>query len=268
MSEKLDGLMQSMEQWTEHAAASLDKPETQEKLREVLEFAGKFWNYSWGNWYLIMAQCRVASLVKGYNGWLDIGRNVKKGEKGIHILAPLIVKDKKTGEKGIRGFRGVCVFDVSQTEGKELPDIVNEKGNSLENLLPKLKAYSEDQGFPVIEKPLGFGHGGYANGTETVVNANNEANGRFCSMVHEIAHNLCHFKTKRKEENKVTKAQMEVEAELTSYLVAKHFGYDSSNAIAYMANWKATGESLRDALKVVARLSKAIIMALEGKSED
>jgi hypothetical protein len=265
MSDKLTGLMESMEQWTEQAAGSLDSPDTQAKVKEVLELAAKFWNYSWNNWYLIMMQKRNASLIKGYNGWLDMGRHVRKGEKAITILAPMLAKDKTSGDKKLIGFRGVSVFDVSQTDGAELPNLSTEKGNDLESLIPKLKGYCEAKGFPVKEVALGFGYGGYADGKETVVNAEHEANGRFCSMVHEIAHNLCHFKTKRKEDGKITKAQMEVEAELTSYLVAKHFNFEAPNAIAYLAAWKATGEALREALKVVARLAKEIILALEEK---
>lgn len=219
MNEKVVSIMDDLEKWTDSAALSLNSTETQAKLKEVLEFASKFWRYSWHNWMLIYMQRKNASLVKGFNGWKEVGRYVKKGEKAIGILAPRIGKrEDSNGEKQsfLAGFIGVSVFDVSQTDGQNI-----------------------------------------------VVNANNEANGRFCSMVHELAHNVCHFKTKRKEEGKVTKCQMEVEAELTSFLVGKHFGYESRDAVAYMANWKATGEALREALKVVSKLTKEIITALE-----
>src|SRR5436190_638308 len=105
---------------------------------------GRFHRYSWGNVLLINSQRPDATRVAGFHTWHDVGRSVKKGEKGIMILAPVLVKQKdqtraarqeaKTAEMfRLAGFRTAYVFDVSQTEGKPLPEFAKTTGDPKEN---------------------------------------------------------------------------------------------------------------------------------------
>src|ERR1700691_3149003 len=95
-----------------------------EALTAYLSTMSRFHNYSFGNVMAIAMQKPDAVRVAGFHTWKDLGRNVKKGEKAIRILAPLVGKDKDAAEgeskSRVYGFRSVCVFDIAQTEGKEL----------------------------------------------------------------------------------------------------------------------------------------------------
>ncbi len=134
---------------------------------EYLSMLSKFHKYSYGNVMLIMMQCPHASMVAGFQTWKkEFDRNVKKGERGIRVLAPCPVRRKlDSGEEKedtvIPYFKAVTVFDISQTEGKELPaQIITELGGSVEdydNLFNRLVEYS---GLPVTFEPLPEGYKG------------------------------------------------------------------------------------------------------------
>src|ERR1039458_1813248 len=98
-----------------------------EEWQRHLDFQSRFHHYSFGNVLLIAAQCHRATRVAGFNAWRKMNRFVRKGEKAIWILAPMVYKnaDAEEGESDrvIRGFKFVPVFDVEQTDGEELPSI-------------------------------------------------------------------------------------------------------------------------------------------------
>lgn len=109
-----------------------------EQMRRYLSAMARFHRYSYGNVLLIFSQMPEATHVAGYRAWKELGRSVKKGEKGIGIIAPFAYKqadeDTSETERTIRGFRVVHVFDVSQTEGDELPELATVEGDPGENL--------------------------------------------------------------------------------------------------------------------------------------
>ena len=253
-----------LESFCNEVAEGIQLPKIQEKVKSFLDFAAKFWHYSWRNQWLIHMQRPNASFCKGYGQWQDLGRYVKAEEKGIRILAPTIVKDKQTKEEKCVGFREVCVFDLSQTEGEEIPNTVKEIGNDLAPLYAKLTAYALAKGIKVEEKDLGEMAGGYATREGVAINSRFEGNSKFTSLVHEIAHYKTHFAENRQD---TPREQKEVEAELASYMVSAHFGFKSENAMAYMAGWKATPKGVKEAFGKVRNVAKELIEALEGQSE-
>jgi len=265
------------EHWTDGLAARIDSEETKAELAKWAAFQAKFHTYSAMNTWLIMLQRPGSTYVRGMRQWnKDFERMVKKGEKAIRILAPLI-GERKTGQmlpngqpetrKGCYGFRDVFVFDVSQTDGKPLPEVlkIDETGDTLKALIPTLEAYCVAQGFPVVyRKPENMPGGahGLANGKETVCMEGLEANGTFKVIVHELAHNLSHFGANRAE---LTRERKEFEAELAAYLVGQYFGMNGNSSVNYLANWKATGTDLRKALGGVAKVAKGVIEAMLAK---
>ena len=111
----------------EEVQAGVAQVQTSEDWKRWLDACAKFWKYSFFNQMLIAIQRPGATWVAGFQRWKELGRFVRKGEHGIRILAPLIMKveDQKTGLKEARivGFRSVCVFDAAQTDGDPLPEI-------------------------------------------------------------------------------------------------------------------------------------------------
>lgn len=265
--------LERFEHWTDGLAARIDSDETKAELAKWAAFQAKFHAYSAMNTWLIGIQFPGATYVRGMKQWNnDFSRKVKKGERAIRILAPML-KDKETGNilangqpekrKFLIGFRDVFVFDVSQTDGKpfEIPLAIDEKGNALAGLIPTLEAYCKARGFPVVyADKLPMGADGLANGKETMVRNGMEANGTFKVIVHELAHNIAHFEQNRRGE--LTREQREFEAELTAYLVGQYFGMNGASSVNYLANWKATGGALRSALSNVSKVAKEIIQAL------
>jgi antirestriction protein ArdC len=108
-----------------------------EALKNYLAVMGRFHRYSWGNTLLIASQRPDATRVAGFHAWHQVGRSVKKGEKGIMILAPMVVKPKETTpdreslDEAVRvaGFRTAYVFDLKQTEGQPLPEFAKATGD-------------------------------------------------------------------------------------------------------------------------------------------
>ena len=105
-----------------------------QQLVKYLDTMSSFHNYSFGNCMMIAKQFPTATQVAGFNAWKKLGRQVTKGQKGICILAPLIGKKDDDEGKKVFGFRAVHVFDISQTEGEDLPDLARTSGNPGEQL--------------------------------------------------------------------------------------------------------------------------------------
>ena len=125
--------------------------------QDALRFKTKFYSYSFNNALLIYLQRPDASLVAGYKRWQALGRQVRKGETGIAILAPIVRRDEsKAGdEKQVVGFRSARVFDVAQTDGEPLPEmpqpvLLTDDGEAVRAALVKAEALAAAKGFPVV----------------------------------------------------------------------------------------------------------------------
>src|SRR5579859_792131 len=175
-----------------------------ERLREYLAVMGRFHRYSWGNVLLIHSQRPDASRVAGFHAWHDLGRWVKKGEKGITIFAPVLVKHKEAAVASqetskpdepfrLAGFRTAYVFDVSQTEGRPLPEFAKTTGDTKE-YGEKLKALVVKQGISVeydasIAPVQGMSSGGRIRLMPGMAPAE-----EFSVLAHELAHEMLHHR--------------------------------------------------------------------------
>ncbi len=213
--------------------------------RQALEFRRRFHHYSFFNSTLILAQKPDATLVAGYRTWQQQGRQVRKGEKGLSILAPILVKDHDDPERKIlTGFRTVKVFDVSQTDGEPIPEPqrpiqLRDTPEDTAKLLGydlALAHYCASRGVRVhwdYQHPEALG---YYNATHQRIGirAGLSTVQAFKTLVHESAHMLLHDRTKEP----IDRAHAELEAETTAFLVCHQLGIDTSSySFAYLAHW-------------------------------
>jgi len=245
-------------------AEALTKGKSQE-LTRYLALLARFHRYSFGNVMMIMAQRPSATHVAGFNTWKQIGRFVKKGEKGIVILAPMLVREKdqepKPGEepKSVLRFRGVYVFDVSQTEGEPLPEPSRVGGDPGRHLARLHQAIAERgiildrSGVPA--GALGASHGGRISVREGLPPAE-----EFSVTVHELAHELLH----RGEDRPPSKTVRETEAEAVAFVVCSAIGLDTGAAASdYIQLYEGKTETLAASLDRIQHVAADILAAIE-----
>lgn len=251
---------------------------TSENYRNYLSTMSKFYNYSFGNCLLIKAQCPQASYVAGFNAWKNnFKRFVKKGEKGLLILAPnpyekKIVEQDEDGEdvetivKGLR-FKATYVFDVSQTDGEPLPTICNSltgDNDMYEKYIAGIKAISP---VPVrFEHINGGAHGYYSHAEKVIaVEERDSQTQQMKTITHELAHSILHNK-ENGEQASTDRRTKEVQAESVAYVVCNHFGIDTSSySFEYVATWSAGKETkeLKASLDIIQKTAKSIIERME-----
>ena len=265
--EKVDGALAELEQ----ALANGDS----ETLKAYLAFLGKFHNYSFGNLILIFMQCPHASHVAGFNGWKKLKRHVKKGETGIRILAPVIykkedgeTKEQESGEEAKKrklvAFKVVSVFDVSQTDGEDLPSIRGYNGDPAENL-QRLEQFATDKNITVVWQRPDSGALGISKGGLIEVDPELESADRFAVLVHEVAHELLHRGERREKTNKTIR---ETEAEAVAFAVCSAVGLEVGNSAAdYIKLWEGNAEQLRESLDFIRVTASEILSALSTHVE-
>lgn len=250
------------------------------KFNEYIEMTKKFWHYSVGNQILIIIQCPNASQVAGFYTWKDVGRTVKAGARAIWILAPQIYKEREktittntdTGEIKeeqielfdggfITGFKSVPVFDISQTEGKEIPQPQDHRThtNNRPELLKKLEQLLNSKNIPLIYKELTENLNGFTDGKTIIINSNISIDDRFQTGIHEYLHYIEHFKPNEK----ITKQQVEVEAEATSYIISRILGMETKS-YNYIALYNPDGKLILKSLERISNAVKRIFTELEG----
>ncbi len=244
-------------------------------LTAYLTAMSHFHNYSFGNILQIARQKPDATRVAGLYAWNQLGRRVKKGEKGIQILAPMIgVKRKKDAEAEqditkqnvpvLVGFRAVYVFDVSQTEGKELPGMDGVKGEVGEHR-DRLVDFITAQGIELefnerIAPAMGMSYGG-----KIVLLPGQSKAEEFATLVHELAHEMLH---KAERRTQTTKTVRETEAEAIAFVVSKAVGLQTGTASAdYIQLYHGNALLLAESLEVIQKASAVILAALETKPE-
>ena len=279
-----------------------------ERYREYLRVMSKFHNYSFNNTLLIAMQKPDASLVAGFSAWKNnFGRNVIKGQKGIKIIAPspykvkqemkkidphtqqpIIGKDGKpvTEEKEITipAYKVVSVFDVSQTEGKELPDIaVDELTGDVERYRDFFAALEKTSPVPIgFEQIPGSSHGYYhLEDKRIAIQEGMSELQTLKTAIHEIAHAKLHDIDLNAPENeqqpRVDRRTREVEAESVAYTVCQHYGLDTSDySFGYVAGWSSGRElsELKNSLETIRSAAAEIINSIDetlaelSKSQD
>ncbi len=248
-------------------AAETDGAKQDVTFRAWLTTMSKFYTYSFGNQLLIATQCPTASRVAGYGKWQEMKRQVRKGEKAIYILAPIIGKDKEaTAENAdvrrLRGFRATTVFDIAQTEGEELPKPpAHDATEGGEELLPQIEGAIRAEGIALVYRVIGGGIQGLSKGGSIDIDERQGIAATCGTLVHEFAHELLH-----KEDRSQGKQQRELEAEAVAYAVLTHYGMQPGSRF-YLATYGVTGEMLTASMQIIAKTARQIIEKIEGQSE-
>lgn len=251
-----------------------------EKYAEYLAFVSKFYDYSINNSILIYMQMPTASLVAGFKAWqTKFKRNVKKGEKGIKILAPIprkfekVVKDAVTGVETVKeinytDFRAAYVFDVSQTEGEEIPKFVSDLNGNVTGFAEIVEKLKELSPVPVLFEAFDSPAKGYYSHTEKkiVVQPDMSEQQQLKTLIHEISHAILHNDDdgEQKEADRHTK---EVQAESVAYTVCAAMGIDTSEySFGYVASWSNGKETkeLTASMDVIRKTAKDMIEALKA----
>ena len=240
-----------------------------EALTTFLDAMVHFHNYSFGNVLLIARQCPTATHVAGMRTWNEFGRRVKRGEKGIAILAPMISKNRKKREAvnddteeskaALLGFRKVYVWDEAQTEGAPLPTLgetTGEVGEYLDRLREFVSLrgialeYSED-----IAPALGVSYGG-----RIALLPGQTKPEEFTALVHETAHEFLH---KAERRTATIKTVRETEAEAVAFVVSKAIGLNASTSASYIQLYHGNAELLMESLEVVQQTASVILSAIQ-----
>ena len=269
-----------------------------ERFKEYLRTMSKFYNYSFNNTLLIAMQKPEATYVAGYTSWQrNFDRQVMKGEKGIKILAPAPYKAQEEREKidpltqkpviGADGkavtetvevlrpaFKVVSVFDVSQTDGKELPDIiVDELKGTVENYEAFFDALRQESPVPISFEDIPGGAKGFFSPVESRI-AIQEGMSEIQTVktaIHEIAHAKLHAvkpDEKAAPEDKKDRHTKEVEAESVAYTVCQRYGIETSDySFGYIAGWSSGKETkeLKSSLDTIRKTAAEMIEGIDSK---
>ena len=269
-----------------------------EKFKEYLTTMSKFYNYSFNNTLLIAMQKPDATLIAGYTSWQrNFDRHVMKGEKGIKILAPAPYKTQEEREKidpatqkpvldadgkpvtetveVMRpAFKVVSVFDVSQTDGKELPDIaVDELTGSVENYAAFFEALKQESPVPISFEDIPGGAKGYFSHAENRI-AIQEGMSEIQTVktaIHEIAHAKLHAVNpdeKIAPEERKDRHTKEVEAESVAYTVCQRYGIETSDySFGYIAGWSSDKDTkeLKGSLETIRSTAAEMIESIDAK---
>jgi N-terminal domain of anti-restriction factor ArdC/IrrE N-terminal-like domain len=184
-----------------------------------LKTQATFHSYSFNNTCLILDQCPNASHIAGFQSWKKLNRSVKKGEKGIRILAPIVYKDRDRPDEiaGI-SFKSVSVFDISQTDGDPLPEIATKLSGDDNGVLNALKEFALGQGFTLKEEDLGEVNGScsYRSPITITINPNRSRLHQAKTLAHELGHALLHCGENYKGHD--SKSAIELEAESVAFI--------------------------------------------------
>ena len=283
---------QQMKEITERLEQGVKDIFTSEMYTTYLRTMAKFHNYSFNNTLLIAMQ--GGQLVAGFNKWKDtFHRTVKKGEKGIKILAPAPYKVKQKTEKRdeqgkpildkdgkplteektvqIPAFKVVSVFDVSQTEGEPLPSIaVNELSGSVQDYQDFFRALEQASPVPIGFEDIEGGAHGYFHLLDNRI-AIQEGMSQLQTIktaIHEIAHAKLHAidPTDPEQTNRPDSRTREVQAESVAYAVCQHYGLDTSEySFGYVAGWSSGRElaELKASLEIIRSAAHELISALD-----
>ena len=252
-----------------------------ENYINYLKCMSRFTDYSLNNTLLITMQRPDSSLVAGFRKWNEFNRYVRKGEKGIKILAPCIYKaEKEDGDNGteksnkddaeervLKGFRVVHVFDISQTEGEELPTIAHELDGSVEGYSDFMTALKQISPVPIeFKKVEGSANGYYHLVDKNIVIDTGMSEMMNCkTTIHEIAHAILHNQDDGAEKD-VDRHTKEVQAESTAFVVCQYYGLDVSDySFGYIAGWSSGKDTkeLKASLDTIRATADKIIKGID-----
>jgi len=237
-----------------------------EAMKNYLSAMGRFHRYSWGNVLLISSQKPEATHVAGFHTWHQLGRSVKKGEKGIMIFAPMLVKDREpsptvqTGKADpafrLAGFRSAYVFDITQTDGKSLPEFARTSGDP-KDFGEKLRSVVAGRGISVeydasISPALGVSSGGRIRLQPGLPPAE-----EFSVLTHELAHEMLHH---GKSASPLPRVVRETQAEAVAFVVSSAVGLGTNKAASdYIALYNGDKKTLAESLATIQETAAKIL---------
>jgi antirestriction protein ArdC len=255
------------EEATEKLVAAL-KAGHSETLRRYLKTIARFHRYSVGNVFLIASQKPEATHVAGFHTWHKLGRYVRKGEKGILILAPIVRHKKESSDDDpeasrIFGFRAASVFDISQTEGTDLPQLSCVRGNP-QSFQKELLHFATQHSITIeYDVEIAPARGLSQGGKITLLPGQSPAE-EFSTLVHEIAHELLHRGNRRSATSKQIR---ETEAEAVAFIVCDGVGLATGSAASdYIQLWNGDVGVLAESLSYVHGAATQILSALKSDS--
>ena len=236
-----------------------------EKLREYLAAMARFHRYSLHNVMLIASQRQDATHVAGFQTWKQLGRFVKKGAKGILILAPVVLRkdtesnnhEEETEQTAIR-FRGVYVFDVVDTDGRPLPELGGIEGDPSGHT-ERLKEFIASRGIQLEYSDAIHPAQGQCSAGKIVLLPGQSAAEEFATLAHETGHALLHGQARRSE---TTKTVRETEAEAVAFVVCKAIGLKAQNSADYIQLYSGDKDTLEESLEHVQQASAEILAAI------
>ena len=274
-----------------------------DKFADYLRTMSRFHSYSYNNTILIHIQMPSATHVAGFNKWKNqFGRHVKKGEKGLTIIAPTPFKKRieemkldpdtrapeldhdgnvimEEREVEIPLFRPVKVFDVSQTEGRPLPSLVSSLTGDVQQYEAFMEALRRTSPVSIMFKPLREGLDGFLSLNDQTITIREGMSQvqTVCAAVHEITHAMLHNRereqltaaagiTDREPTKPKDKNTREVEAESVSYTVCQYYGIETSaNSLGYIATWSKdkTLPELKASLETISKTANILITSID-----
>ena len=290
---------QKVQEITEKLEQGIKELFESEKYKTYLNTMSKFHNYSFNNTMLIAMQKPDATLVAGYKAWQkNFERHVNKGEKAIRILAPAPYKIKEERDKidpvtqellldkdgnpqkeeveiTIPAFRAVSVFDLSQTDGKPIPELTaKELLSDVEGYQDMIRAVEAISPVPIeLEEIAGDSKGYYDREAKRIaVQENMSESQTLKTMIHEVAHSKLHSKeVEQDEQMRKDRNTKEVEAESVAYTVCQYFGVDTSDySFGYIAGWSSGRDTkeLRSSMDTIRRTASELITGIEEQLQE
>ncbi|WP_161980560.1 PBECR4 domain-containing protein [Streptococcus sp. S784/96/1] len=270
---------------SEHLRQGMRQYLNSDQYKTFLTAMSKFYNYSPQNIALILAQNPEATVIASYQKWQkDFGRQVQKGEKGLKIRVPMTftLKDEngqpKLDDKGqeivVTRFKLGTVFDVSQTQGKPLPRSIHNLEHDVldyENLYRATRHVSEQNGVPIsfeqIDRPNANGYFDRENKKIVLADKQMSEAQVMKTLFHEMAHSDL-LENVPEKMSRADYAMGELQAESVAYIVASHFGIDTSDySFAYLTSWARNEQGFAQfeaQLKVVQEEAKSLISRIDN----
>ncbi len=252
------------------------------EYKRWLNVLSRLYNYSASNTMLILTQMPEATMVASFTKWKSLGRSVKKGEHAIKVLSPVPKSYKKKkidsktkevvlDEKGnpiyekvdFVAFKVASVFDVSQTEGKDLPKVVHELNGDVDDYNDLLSSICHVASSPInfTNDDLGGAKGRYVPSSNTIdIRTDLSEEQTVKTLLHELAHSILH------KDSDVDRERAEVEAESVAYTVCQHYGIDTSSySFGYVASWSKnkTVKELQESMKEIRSCAYDLIKKLD-----
>jgi Zn-dependent peptidase ImmA (M78 family) len=284
---KRDELSQRLDEFIKNLTTEVDEKTASDEIRRFLNFQSKLRKRSFHNSLLIYIQNRNATHVEGFRTWEQkFGRRVKKGAKAITIVAPRQTKkkddetddsdiDQQVKRKNFTFFIPVNVFDISDTEqipGKEHMYATEPEwhaANTPDEKADKIGEYAtqlaSELGVNMTQNVTNRGEQGYAAGGHINISSNVAGVNKAATIIHEIAHELMHFKQSSVFfiEPSPSRAEKELQAESASYLVMRHYDLPAQHQSTYLALWKANKDSIRANLDIIKKVADFIITKID-----